>query len=111
LEKVGFVGINPPGVGDGDGSGGESRSGEVGEVGEKAEAMLGVQLALGLWREDPHGVGEELAGKRRGRNCWGVGQGLFLDGEERARSGVDVRVLGDGSEVLVEGGRRPWAGR
>ena len=76
----------------------------------KAEARQGVQLALGLWEEDPHGVGEVLAGKRRGRNCWGVGQGLFGDGEERERAGVEVRVLEDGSEALVEGGRRPWAG-
>jgi folylpolyglutamate synthase len=108
---VEFVGISPPGVGDGgggDGGAGENRSGEVGE---KAEAMLGVQLTLGVWKEDPHGVGEELAGTRRERNGWGLGQWLFLDGEERARSGVDIRLLGDGSEVLAEGGRRPWAGR
>ena len=86
--------------------------GAVGVVGgEKAEAMRGVQLALGLWEGDPHGVGEAVAGKRRGRNCWGVRQGLFGDAEEGGRSGVDVRVLGDGSEALVEGGRRPWAGR
>jgi len=70
----------------------------------------GVQLTLGLWKEDPHGVGEELAGKRRARNCWGVHQRLFETEEERVRSGVEVRVLGDGSEALVEGGRRPWAG-
>jgi folylpolyglutamate synthase len=76
---------------------------------EKAKVMKGVQLALGQWKDDPHGVGEELAGKRRGRNCWGVDQRLFLSEEERERSGVDVRVLADGSEALVEGGRRPWA--
>lgn len=100
LERVAFVGINPPGV---DG-------GVVGEPGGggKAEAMKGVQLAMGQWEEDPHGVGEELAGKRRGRNCWGVQQGLFWGDEERERSGVDVRVLEDGSEALVDGGRRPW---
>ncbi len=77
----------------------------------KKEAMLGVQLALGLWEGDPHGVGVVLAEKRRGRNAWGVGQGLFESLEERERSGVDVWVEGDGREVLVEGGRRPWAGR
>ena len=73
--------------------------------------MQGVQLALGLWEGDPHGVGEVLAGKRRGRNCWGVQQRLFESVEEREKSGVDVRVLRDGSEALVEGGRMPWAGR
>jgi folylpolyglutamate synthase len=78
---------------------------------QKAEAMRGVQLAMGQWAVDPHGVGEELAGKRRARNCWGVQQRLFWDGEERLRSGVDVRVLEDGSEALVEGGRRPWAAK
>ncbi|KAK1827871.1 FolC bifunctional protein [Podospora conica] len=64
---------------------------------------FGVQLALGQWGEDPHGVGEALAGKRRERNCWGVGQGLFADEEERGRSGVVVRVVG-GQEALAEGG-------
>ncbi|KAL2266278.1 hypothetical protein VTJ83DRAFT_5630 [Remersonia thermophila] len=109
LERVWFVGINPPGVDeDGQGvviSGGGVAAGDK----EKAEAMKGVQLALGQWKDDPHGVGKELAGKRTARNCWGVDQKLFCDEEERARSGVDVRTLEDGSEALVEGGRRPWA--
>jgi folylpolyglutamate synthase len=105
LDRVDFIGINPPGI-DTAGLGAEaSGSGST----EKAEAMRGVQLAIGQWAEDPHGVGEALAGKRRRRNCWGVQQRLFLDEEERSRSGVDVRQLDDGSEALVEGGRRPWA--
>jgi folylpolyglutamate synthase len=106
LDRVGFVGIHPPGV---DGMGGLVEEGAGPE--QKAEAMRGVQLAMGQWAVDPHGVGEELAGKRRARNCWGVQQRLFWDGEERLRSGVDVRVLEDGSEALVEGGRRPWAAK
>ncbi|KAK4242532.1 Mur ligase [Achaetomium macrosporum] len=105
LDRVEFVGINPPGV-DGMGS-----LAEGGGPGEKAEAMRGVQLAMGQWAEDLHGVGEELSGKRRARNCWRVQQRLFWDEEERLRSGVDVRVLEDGGEALVEGGRRPWARR
>lgn len=99
LERVHFVGINPPGL-DGLGLGGS---------GERAEAMRGVQLTIGQWADDPHGVDEALAGKRRARNCWGVHQRLFLEEEERSRSRVDVRVLEDGSEALVDGGRRPWA--
>ncbi|KAK3351377.1 hypothetical protein B0H65DRAFT_546424 [Neurospora tetraspora] len=105
LEKrVRFVGINPPGVdgvGSVDGDGGSK---------EKKEAMQGVQLALGQWAEDPHGVGEELAGKRRARNCWGLDQRLFFSEEERRRSGVETRMLEDGSEALVDGEKpRPWA--
>ena len=90
-ERVRFVGINPPGL----------------EGEEKAGVMGGVQLAMGQWEGDPHGVGEELAGKRRGRNCWGVGQRLFLGEEERARARVLTRILEDGGEVLVDG-VRPW---
>lgn len=99
-----FVGINPPGVG-GDGVVERDQ-----ESNEKKEAMQGVQLALGQWAEDPHGVGEELAGKRRARNCWGVDQRLFFREEERRSSGVETRILQDGSEVLVDGEKpRPWA--
>lgn len=97
-DRVAFVGINPPGLD------------RLVSGGEKGEAMQGVQLALGQWKEDPHGTGEVLAGKRRERNCWGVQQGVFLEARERGRGGVEVRVLGDGGEALVEGGRRPWAG-
>lgn len=86
-----YVGINPP------------------SVEEKAGSMEGNQLALGQWKEDPHGVGEDLASKRRARNHWGVGQGLFDDEGEREKAGVDTRKTKDGGESLVEGGRRPWA--
>lgn len=68
------------------------------------EGGEGVQLALGQWEGDPHGVGEELAGKRRGRNCWGVGKELFMGEEERGMSGVVTRWVGNGEEVLGEGG-------
>ncbi|CCC11324.1 hypothetical protein SMACR_04027 [Sordaria macrospora] len=109
-ERVRFVGINPPGVdavggvAERDGDGGSS------DVKKKEEAMQGVQLALGQWAEDPHGVGEELAGKRRARNCWGVEQRLFFSEEERKMSAVETRILEDGSEVLVDGEKpRPWA--
>jgi dihydrofolate synthase len=92
LERVRFMGINPPGM-DGEG-----------QVNwEKANAMKGVQLAMGQWEEDPHGMGEELAGKRRARNCWGADQRLFLADEERQKSGVVTVMLEDGTEALTEG--------
>ena len=94
------MGINPPGIGGGD-------SGYVSQ--EKASAMQGVQLTVGQWADDPHGVGEDLAGKRRARNCWNVDQRLFLSVEERMRSGVSVRELDDGSEALDGDVIRPWA--
>lgn len=104
LDRVNFVGINPPGVegmGLGDASGGEAE-GQV--SGEKADAMRGVQLALGQWAGDPHGVGEELASKRRMRNCWDVDQTIFFNDQERERSGVVTVMLEDGSEALTEQG-------
>ena len=76
---------------------------------EKKEAWKGAQLALGQWEADPHGVGEELLGKRVNRNCWAVDQRLFLSKEEQERSGVDIRPIPGGGEGLVPGGRRPWA--
>ena len=91
LDRVGYVGINPP------------------SVEEKTGSMEGNQLALGQWEEDPHGVGEDLASKRRARNHWGVEQRLFDDDVERERAGVDTWRTEDGGESLVEGGRRPWA--
>ncbi|KAK3377811.1 Mur ligase [Podospora didyma] len=98
LDRVGFVGINPPGLG--------GQSGSVSQ--KKADAVQGVQLAVGQWTDDPHGVGEELAGKRRARNCWNVDQRLFFTVEERLRSGVGVRELEDGGVILDEDGIRPW---
>lgn len=106
-KRVRFVGINPPGV---DNGGAVEGKGDSDGDEKKKEAMQGVQLAMGQWAEDPHGVGEELAGKRKARNCWGVDQRLFFSEEERRRSGVETRALEDGSEVLVDGGKpRPWA--
>jgi folylpolyglutamate synthase len=75
---------------------------------EKKEAWKGAQLALGQWEADPHGVGEELLGKRVKRNCWAVDQRLFSSKEEQERSGVDIRTIPGGGEGLVPDGRRPW---
>lgn len=104
LHRVDFVGVNAPGM---DAVRLDEASGGAAE--EKKEAWKGAQLALGQWEADPHGVGEELLGKRVKRNCWGVDQRLFLSEEEQERSGVDVRPILGGSEGLLPGGRRPWA--
>ncbi|KAM7223291.1 FolC bifunctional protein [Rhypophila decipiens] len=102
-ERVRFIGVNPPGV--------EGALGGVQAAGvskEKTNAMQGVQLTLGQWESDPHGYSEELAGKKRARNCWGVDQRLFFSEEERLRSGLETWILEDGTQVLVEGDARPW---
>ncbi|KAK0635156.1 Mur ligase [Bombardia bombarda] len=113
LNHIDFVGINPPGVdslGPVPGSVNVAADGHV--LHDKATAMLGVQLAVGQWAEDPHGVGEALAEKRRMRNCWKVDQRLFLSAEERVRSGVHTRMLQDRGEALVDDDEaRPWGGR
>ncbi|KAK4039456.1 Mur ligase [Parachaetomium inaequale] len=102
LERIRFVGINPPGMDD-------VAVAAPGGM-EKLEAIFeGVQLALEQWRADPHGVGEVLRGKRVGRNPWRGHQMLFLEEEERERSGLDTRRVGGGGEGLLPGGRRPWA--
>lgn len=112
LDRVRFMGIDPPGIGS---SGTPSKEGGGfalgGQVsGEKAEAMRGVSEAVDHWTEDPHGVGEVLAGKRRKRNPWKVDQRLFLSDDERLRSKVKTRLLDDGGQALAEGGTMPWAG-
>ncbi|MDA4133894.1 MAG: hypothetical protein OK454_12340, partial [Thaumarchaeota archaeon] len=115
LDRVAFIGINPPNLpaallaadkaSQELAAAGGLAPGEVSE--EKAEAMKGVRETVGLWSDDPHGVGKVLVGKRRTRNPWGVSQTLFLHDEERARSGAETRTVG-GTEALVEGGTRPW---
>jgi folylpolyglutamate synthase len=112
LDRVRFVGINPPGIGSPEPSskgpdGGVTIDGQVSS--EKAEAMRGVSEVVDHWAEDPHGAGEVLAGKRRQRNRWKVDQRLFLNDEERSRSKVRTKLLHDGGEVLLEGGIMPWA--
>lgn len=65
--------------------------------------------AVAEWISDPQGMSENLRAKRRGRNKWDIAQTLFLDDQERTRSGVATRLVDGGrEEVLVEGGLRPW---
>jgi hypothetical protein len=65
LDRINFIGIDPPGM--------VAASKDQ----DKEDAMKGVGLALGEWKDDPHGTGEVLAGKRAKRNPWGVWQGYF----------------------------------
>lgn len=87
LEKVHFIGINPPGIP------------EV--VDQEEEAVSG-------WLKDPQGQSDSLKTKRARRNLWGVSQSLFKSEDERQRSCIATKLLEDGEEVLVEGGMRPW---
>ncbi|KAK0735555.1 Mur ligase [Apiosordaria backusii] len=93
LERVNYIGINPPSL--------------------KTEDENSNQLTLGAWESDPHGASSELASKRRSRNPWGIFQKLFLDKTEEKKAGMEgqVRVLEDGSETLLLDidGHRPWA--
>ncbi|ROV92757.1 hypothetical protein VMCG_09070 [Cytospora schulzeri] len=88
LDRVSFVGINPPGV---------------------PEVVGREQDAVAEWIADPQGISESLRTKRQGRNKWDVAQTLFYDDEERAKSGVETILLDGGrEEILVDGGLRPW---
>lgn len=89
LEKVQFIGINPPGIP------------EV--VDQEEEAVSG-------WLKDPQGQSDSLKTKRARRNLWGVSQSLFEGEHERQQSGVATQLLEGGEEILVEGGARPWGG-
>lgn len=92
LERVSFVGIDPPGMAAGDQ--------------DKEEAMKGVAAAMGEWTSDPHGRGASLAGKRAKRNPWGVAQSVFGEGGS-GRGGLVLKEDG-GAEVLDEDAARPW---
>ncbi|KAF4335884.1 DUF218 domain protein [Fusarium beomiforme] len=94
LERVTFIGIDPPGMS------------AVSKGQDKEEAMKGVGLAMGEWKDDPHGRGESLAGKRVKRNPWGIRQGVFLDGNDD-HGGLVVKMQ-NGSEVIDEEAVRPW---
>lgn len=92
LDRVKFLGLNPPGV---------------------PEVVGAEERAVEEWMRDPQGQSDGLRGKRLKRNPWGVAQTLFLGDEERKKSDMETRLVdaGDGAqeEVLVDGGLRPWA--
>ncbi|KAL1886006.1 hypothetical protein Cpir12675_006940 [Ceratocystis pirilliformis] len=93
LSRVAFVGVDPPGMDDG---------------GDNHLGLQGVGLALELWRMDPHGIGEALAGKRQRRNPWGVSQCLFLNPADQPKSGLAVKTSPNGHECIEDKAERPW---
>lgn len=96
LERVEYVGIDPPGM-----------RPEASD--SKEDAMRGVALAIGEWMEDPHGKGQSLKGKRRKRNPWDVWQGVFGKSERDSGSRSNLITRGQGEdETLVEDAVRPW---
>lgn len=92
LDRVEFVGIDPPGMLDG----------------SNEDAIKGVTKAVTEWLEDPHGTGASLAGKRRNRNPWNINQDLLSSDYSRKCSGVKTLVL-EGVELLDPRGPRPWS--
>ncbi|KAF4451587.1 hypothetical protein F53441_5443 [Fusarium austroafricanum] len=94
LGRVTFIGIDPPGMV------------AVWKDQDKEEAMKGVGLTMGEWKDDPHGRGESLAGKRTKRNPWAVWQGVFPS-EDCDHGGLVVKME-NGSEVIDEEAAWPW---
>ncbi|KAI5925109.1 FolC bifunctional protein [Camillea tinctor] len=92
LDRVDFIGIDPPGMIDGTNEG----------------AIKGIAEAVTQWKEDPQGKGDILAGKRAKRNPWGISQSLFRTDEDRSRSGVRSNMNEKGQEYLIEAVRQPW---
>ncbi|KAI5861174.1 FolC bifunctional protein [Durotheca rogersii] len=93
LDRVEFIGVDPPGMLDG----------------TNEAAIRGIVEAISHWRADPHGKGELLAEKRRKRNPWQVSQKLFADERDRIRSGVKSSITESGEDCLLEGPPQPWA--
>ncbi|KAI0879046.1 FolC bifunctional protein [Hypoxylon argillaceum] len=93
LNRVNFVGVDPPGMADG----------------SNEAAIPGVTEAVNQWKRDPHGKGDALSSKRTRRNPWGVSQRFFLTEEDRDRSGVCSQILGDGQDYLVDDAPQPWS--
>lgn len=87
LDKVHFVGINPPGI---------------------PEVVDREEDAVNEWVKDPQGQSDSLKTKRARRNPWNVSQRFFESEDERQRSGIATKLLEDGGEILVEGEARPW---
>ena len=101
-DRVRFVGLDPQYMVRGNGEWDEERAEEVWR-GEK-------ERGFAAWEGDLLGMGSELKGKRKKRNCWRVGQGWFDSVEESERSGVRSRVVReeDMEEETLCDERQPW---
>lgn len=91
-DRVDFVGVDPPGMTDG----------------TNEAAFKGVAEAIAQWKEDPHGKGRLLAGKRGKRNPWGISQQLFPNKQDQIRSGILLLFVDGDEERLMEGVPQPW---
>lgn len=87
LDKVHFIGINPPGI---------------------PVVVDREEDAVDEWVKDPRGQSDGLKAKRARRNLWHVSQRLFESEDERQRSGIVTILLEDGEEILDGGAERPW---
>jgi len=94
-ERVVFVGIDPEYMAEDEARGDAVRKGET-ERGYKQ------------WESDMGGWNEFLRGKRRDRNPWGIGQGLFADEDAGVgqKAGLKSTVHEDGEELSTEW--QPW---
>jgi dihydrofolate synthase len=120
LDRVRFIGIDPFGMiaaaaaaaADPSSSGAleeNMNEGDERAVDElKRGALEGARKIVDLWAEDPHGRGDELAGKRIRRNPWALSQEIFLSDEERQASGLVTKKVKGGGETLVGDAPRPW---
>jgi len=91
--KFEFVGVDPGYMLEESPESDTSRTSEVRE-GER-------ERGFGAWEKDLYGAGDELRGKRWKRNCWLVGQDLFVSEEERKKSAVRTKWV-----ECEEGGMR-----
>jgi hypothetical protein len=89
LERVAFVGIDPP------------------HLKSKPGAMIGVTEAVGDWADDCHGRGTKLASKRERRNIWRTWQGAFAEGTEDVEKGA-LRTVGSAKDEVLAEEKRPW---
>ena len=83
LERVAYIGIDPPGLD------------------EKQAAMDGARAAVADWAADAHGRGDKLKGKRRSRNPWRVWQGLF---DKTTANTSGLVTTGQGEDETVSAG-------
>lgn len=87
LDKVSFVGIDPP---------------------DLDATDPGIWLAEEEWKEDPHGRGQRLGGKRKKRNPWNRGQSIFDEEKEVPSRGGLITTGHLDNETLVDDAPRPW---
>ncbi|KAH8602250.1 hypothetical protein B0O99DRAFT_606098 [Bisporella sp. PMI_857] len=101
-ETIAFTGASPAYM----------KGGHPGHDAERTVSVIHGERERGFtpWSQDPHGIGDFLRRKRKARNPWGVPQLLFLNEEERARSGVKTRISEiDGvAEEALTGEKQPW---